>query len=282
MKKLTMLFTIVLSVLLIAGCSFGSGSGSGYGNSSSASSSSDQQQSSSSAAVSSSETNSASSAAASSSSASSSVNQNTGSENLGTLPRTLADIRTALKLGSGSHLPGKVSVPAGNYISAIAKNTATGYTVTFKQTNRPLRVNSPQLAGTATVLKFSATAVEAGKQISFHKYGASDGRSVSLGHGITGYADAGAGTAGISWNEGRWTLMALSPTADVQKGQALAKQVVDYLEINFLPVPHQYGIIQVYTDNRQDLAIWQDGRTVYQLTGTSSALSLLSATVSVR
>ncbi|WP_010632595.1 hypothetical protein [Sporolactobacillus vineae] len=286
MKKLTMLFTIVLSVLLIAGCSYGSGTESGY-SSAASSASSIQQQIGSSAAASSSETAGASSAAASSGSvSSSSVNQTTGAAKLGTLSRTLADIRIALKPRSGIHLPGKVSVHTGNYISAIAKNTSNGYTVTFKQTNRPLKVNAPQLAGAATVVKFSATVYqtrsEAGKQVSFHKYGKSDGSPVNLGHGLTGYADAGAGTAGISWNEGRWTLMALSPTSDTQKGQALAKQVVNYLESHSLPVPHQYGVIQVYTDSRQNYAFWQDGRTIYQLTGTASALNLLSTAVSVR
>lgn len=287
MKKMNLLFIGFLSTVLVSGCSYGPVNyGTGYGGSSSSSSPS----SSSSQPASNSNSSAASFSSVASSSgsaASSSMSQGSSSASVktGTLQQTLVDIQSALKPRTGVVLPHKIVVRTGKFISATAKNTATGYTVSFKQTNSPLKVNDPQLAGAPTVAKFIAaiypTTTEAGKQISFHKYGATDGRPVNLGHRITGYADAAAGTAGVSWNEGRWTLMALSPTSDAQKGQALAKQVVNYLEVYFLPVPHQYGIIQVYTDNRQDYALWQNGRTVYQLTGTSSAMNLLAATVSV-
>lgn len=269
MKKLSVILSVLFSAILITGCS--------------QSSSNDNQGSSSAAQQSSSSQADSSQTSSSASSNSGSPSSSTASIKTGTPEQVLKDVRTSLKNHNEVLLPRALTVEKGKYASATVNETSSGYTVSFKQTGQPVKINDSSLGSAQTLATFKSTTYasssEAAKQISFHKYGKSDGSSVNLGHKITGYADAGAGTAGISWNEGRWTLMALSPTSDAPKGIALAKKVVSYLEIHSLPIPHQYGTIQVYTDSRQNYVMWQEGKTIYELTGINDPLKLLSIAV---
>lgn len=204
----------------------------------------------------------------------------------GSFGQTLKEVRAALKTQAKIKLPQTIYASGDKSISALTQGTSSGYTVTFKQTARPVKINDRSLSGATTLATMKAVIyssdAQAQKQISFHQYGASDGQPVSLGYRITGYTSAGAGTAGISWNEGRWTLMALSPTSDLDKGKVLAKKIVAYLDTYLLPAPNRYGMIQVYTDNRQHLVMWQDGRTVYQLTDVTDPMNLVRIAVSVK
>ncbi|GGL49814.1 hypothetical protein [Sporolactobacillus putidus] len=273
MKKLSVLITVVLAVFLIAGCahyttgSYGSSSGAGK---SSASRNNEQ----------------SSKTSSSTADQKTQAGSGTASVNQGSFEQTQQEIRAALKTAANVKLPQLVPVSGGYDISAQAQGTSSGYTVTYKQTARPVKVNDPSLSQAETLVTLKAVTysndAEAGGQITFHQYGASDGQPVDLGHRITGYEAAGAGTAGVSWNEGRWTLMALSPTSDQEKGISLAKNIVAYLDTYLLPVPHQYGLIQVYTDNRKSQVMWQDGRTVYQLTDVTDPMSLVQIAVSVK
>jgi hypothetical protein len=262
--------------LIIAGCSQGAGENSkptGHTSSSQTESSSNAN-------------NEGSSSQDNSSGASNETTNNQTTAKTGTLQQTLKDIGTVLKDKGKLRLPQQVPVEKGKYISAIVKKLASGYTITFKQTNTPVAVNDKTLAHSKTLAVVHAqnyaSREEAAKQISYHKFGPTDGMAVDLGHNITGYADAGAGTAGISWNEGRWTLAALSPTTDADKGKQLARNSVAYLEQHTLPIPHQYGTIQVYTDNRQSMVRWQDGDMIFELTGINDPIILLKIAVSIK
>jgi hypothetical protein len=109
---------------------------------------------------------------------------------------------------------------------------------------------------------------------------------IDLGYGIAGYEDAGAGTQGITWNEGRWTIEVLSPLdKEVDgsgRGLATAKKIVDYLEKHRLPVPHKYGFIQVYTDGRSDYVSWQNNKKVNKIQGTYDNMKLIKALCKVK
>ncbi|MDF2910111.1 MAG: hypothetical protein K0Q56_992 [Sporolactobacillus laevolacticus] len=286
MKNLTVVVTLILTCILITGCSEDYQSQSpNYG--AKQSSSNNKSYSSSKAGNSSNGTSSNGSSIQSGNSSSSvgKVNSSASAVKTGSLQQVLRDTRSLLKSQNQVRLPQTLPVEKGKYISAIVKKDSPGYTVTFKQTNTPIQVNNKTLTKAKTVTIFKAigyaSSAETAKQITFHAYGKSDGQAVDLGYSITGYADAGAGTAGISWNEGRWTLMVLSPTADAENGKTLARKVVAYLERHTLPIPHQYGVIQLYTDNRQSMVRWQDGKTIYELSGIENPMSLLAATVSV-
>ncbi|MCQ2008388.1 hypothetical protein NOM01_00080 [Sporolactobacillus sp. STSJ-5] len=278
MKKLTFIAAFLLTVSLIAGCTQDTGDGSASVHQSSSS-----------------QADSSSSKASSSSSVQDNANSSTAtknkpekkqvSEKTGTLQKTIMDVKSLLKGQAQPLLPQKLPIENGSYISAVVKNQASGYTVTFKQTSTPLKVNDKRLSTAKTIAVITrhtySNEAQAAKQMTYHKYGSSDGEAVPLGHQITGYADAGAGTAGISWNEGRWTLASLSPTSESAKGEQLARSIVDYLEVHSLPVPHQYGRVQTYTDNRQSMIRWQDRSSIYELTG-NDPLALLAIAVSMK
>jgi opacity protein-like surface antigen len=205
---------------------------------------------------------------------------------LGSLNQTLQAIQKQLSDQKQLSLPSDVPIEVGKYHSAVVNEQASGYSVTFKQTNTPAAVNDPSLAHAKTIAAIRARTFQnkndAAKQISHNTFSASDGKAVDLGHGITGYADAGAGTAGISWNEGRWTLASLSPTSNAEEGVDLARELVAYLEQHSLPIPHQYGTVQVYTDKRQSSVRWQSGTTIFELTGAKTPLTLIKIACSIK
>lgn len=272
MKKISAVFCALLCVVLISGCSFG-GSDQGKKSSSSESSSSSQAASGSSAQ---SDQNTSSSGRSSDSSA----------ENDTSAADVLNEIRSRLQGHSNLRLPSSVPTADGKYLSAQVESSSDGYSVTFKQTNHPVKINDVSLKNAKTIATVKAVTYAsknaAQNQISYHKYGSTDGSSIDLGYHITGYADAGAGTAGISWNEGRWTLAVLSPTSDADKGTDLAKQIVKFLEKTALPAPQPYGTIQIYTDSRKDIVRWQNNKTIYTVSDTSNPTTLLSITSTVK
>ncbi|MCI1858244.1 MAG: hypothetical protein LKI80_08800 [Sporolactobacillus sp.] len=275
MKKISAIFCALLCVLLIGGCSFGGSQQNRQSHPSDHSSSAQAEQNSSSEADSSSSAD-----TPSASSTSSSAEKNASAADL------LAQIRGRLKGRDDLRLPRTVPVAGGHYLSAQVHSRTNGYTVTFKQTDRVRPLNDAALNQAETVVSIKAITYEnhaaAEKQLNYHKYSSSDGSPVDLGYHITGYRDAGAGTAGISWNEGRWSLAVLSPTADADKGVALAKQVVKKLETIALPAPQRYGRVQLYTDDNQDFVSWQNGKTIYTLTDTADSSTLLSIAATVK
>lgn len=296
MKKFSAIISILLLILLIAGCSQGTSTHNQDSASTPAQSASKHEKhsdknsntgSSSGSSVRSTQSSSESTQTVRTSSTSQSSSDDSASSSsveTGTLAQVLREIRTNLK--TSGRLPQNLTADPGKYFSATTQQSASGYTINFKQTNQPVKVNALSLTRSKTIATLKvihySSAAAAAKQFSFHKYGKEDGEPVNLGNTITGYQDAGAGTAGTSWNEGRWTLMALSPTEGAAKGVALAKNVVSFLQAHSLPVPHQYGVVQVYTDNRQNLIRWQDGRIIYQLSGISDPTRLLTAAVSMK
>lgn len=225
------------------------------------------------------------------SSGSGSVENSTGqtkTSNAQTPEQVIQNVRKQLKTTLVVKLPHALPLAAGKHLTALTTSAANSYTVTFFQTTKPVAINDPSLKkGTGVKIAVIAatgyaSSDQAENKIGFEKLDQSSGEPVNLGHKITGYADAGAGTAGVSWNEGRWLLMALSPTSQASQGRALAKQTVNFLETHTLPIPHQYGAVKVYTDNRENYVQWQDNRTVYTLNGIKTPADLLKAATSIK
>lgn len=227
-------------------------------------------------------------AAGSSSEKSNGGKSSTGESKVQTPEQVIQSVQKKLKTKLTVKLPHTLPLAAGKYLTALPTSAADSYTVTFFQTAKPVAINDPSLKkGTGTkiaVIKATGytSSSQAKSQIGFEKLDQSSGELVDLGHKITGYADAGAGTAGISWNEGRWLLMALSPTSQASQGRTLAKQTVNFLETHTLPIPHQYGAVKVYTDDRDSYVQWQENQTVYMLNGIKTPADLLKAATSVK
>ena len=92
-----------------------------------------------------------------------------------------------------------------------------------------------------------------------------DGKKVDLGHGITGYQDAGAGSLYTSWNEGRWAIITRSATQKSKENLTAAKDTVDFLEEHMMPVPKQYGQLHIDAEQKGSMAKWQKQTYVYTL-----------------
>ncbi|MBA9028242.1 hypothetical protein [Peribacillus huizhouensis] len=166
-------------------------------------------------------------------------------------------------------LPTDFFVTQGKYLTAIASSQQDVVTFEFYETERELAINDPnikktgQIIGHLVITKY-ATAEAASEEIDKTVF--TDGETVNLGHGITGYQDAGAGSLFTSWNEGRWAIIARSTTEKLEESLATAKETVEFLETNRIPIPKQYGHLHIDTEHKGSLAKWQKQNLVYTLT----------------
>ncbi|MFI8684902.1 hypothetical protein [Rossellomorea sp. NPDC077527] len=101
-----------------------------------------------------------------------------------------------------------------------------------------------------------------------------DQTNIDLGHGIKGLQEGAAGHEYLYWNEGRWLIKVNFPL-DPQYGidgydgaEEMAKNVVEYLETNYLPAPEDRGVITIngFKDHPATVVMWQKGKTVYTIT----------------
>ena len=166
-------------------------------------------------------------------------------------------------------LPTDFPVTEGKHLTAITSSEKDEVTYEFYETDQELPINDPnvkksgQFIGNLVITKYE-TAEAAGEEIIQTVF--ADGEPVDLGHGITGYQDGGAGSLFTSWNEGRWAITARSTTEKSEESLATAKETVEFLETNMLPIPKEYGHLHVDAEESGSLAKWQKQNIVYTLT----------------
>ncbi|MFC4619464.1 hypothetical protein ACFO4N_12150 [Camelliibacillus cellulosilyticus] len=177
--------------------------------------------------------------------------------------------------------PAHVPMSSHMFLTGTTKASPYHYDVHFIQTSKPTPINSPALnhvdpANDLGIVSgtYYANADQAAKQISIESFGANK-PNVDLGHGIKGLSDAGAGHSYLTWNEGRWQIQINSPLdsqyaykgVDGAAQKALGKKIVNFLENNRLPVPHQYGKITIDTwkNDHSTTIKWQEEKTIYQI-----------------
>lgn len=180
-----------------------------------------------------------------------------------------ADFQSVIPSDWDIKLPTAFPVTKGKYVTAITSSKQNKVTFTFYNTDKQLEVNDPQikkigqLVGQLVLTKY-ATEKTASEEIDKTVF--TDGEAVDLGHGITGYQDAGAGSLFTSWNEGRWAIIARSTTEKPEESLATAKETVEFLETNMIPIPKQYGHLHLDSNHKGSLATWQKQNVVYTLT----------------
>ena len=166
-------------------------------------------------------------------------------------------------------LPTDFPVTEGKHLTAITSSQQDVVTFDFYETDSELAINDPnikktgQFVGHLEIVKY-ATEEAASEEIDKTVY--TEGEAVNLGHGITGYQDGGAGSLFTSWNEGRWAITARSTTEKSEESLATAKETVEFLETNKMPIPKQYGHLHVDAEHSGSLAKWQKQNFVYTLT----------------
>jgi len=166
-------------------------------------------------------------------------------------------------------MPTDFPVSEGSFLTAITKTDNDVITFNFYETSEKLAINDKAIEqdgtyiGQVTITKYDSKEL-AGEEIDQTVF--DSGQAVDLGYGITGYQDAGAGSLFTSWNEGRWAMIARSLTEKAEESLALAKETVEFLETNMLPVPKDYGYLHVDAEQTGTMAKWQKEEYLFAMT----------------
>lgn len=183
----------------------------------------------------------------------------------------LEAIENELYTDAPIHLPKQLPMKEGKHLSATTSSEAGTYAVVFYESDEPIPINNQQLTnGTSSAEKIAQLTVqqypsqkEADDQIVHQTFSEQGGQEVDLGYDITGYQDAGAGSVYTGWNEGQWALAVHARTSNSEQGTELAKEAVEFLEKNSLPVPNPHGYAHLDSERETNRILWQDGTTVY-------------------
>lgn len=178
--------------------------------------------------------------------------------------------------------PDPVTISGGKNIGITATEAEGVLTVNYYVVNEDTPFNDPALNGQTIVAQYKRQnyASNAEAQSAVGQNFDPNGRQVDLGHKITGYQTAGAGSSFIVWKEGNWSLGVQANNLEQEDPLPLAKQVVEYLEGAFLPVPHAAGQISLRVaagDSQSNRVVWQDNQTVHTIMNGDSMSSLKMA-----
>src|SRR5690606_22313549 len=160
-------------------------------------------------------------------------------------------------------------VTKGSYLTAITSTDNDVLTFNFYETPSKLAINDKTIEqegtyiGQLTITEYNTKEL-ASEEIDQTVF--DSGQAVDLGYGITGYQDAGAGSLFTSWNEGRWAIIARSLTEKAEESLNTAKETVEFLETNMLPVPKDYGTLHVDAEQTGTMAKWQKENYLYTMT----------------
>lgn len=188
-------------------------------------------------------------------------------------------------------LPKTLKVTNNKHLTAKTSSDKDQYTVMFIETDEPRPINNEAVkdeeANVATLkaTKFE-TAEKASEQINYEDHAAVGGKEVDLGHGIKGYSEGAAGSLYIGWNEGRWSIAVRGFTEQGAEVEEKAKEVVEYLEKNMLPAPHDIGaaMLDVTNNNKESLQriSWQEDDVVYEIETSRNDIAALEIAVSIQ
>lgn len=185
-------------------------------------------------------------------------------------------------------LPTNVPVSKGYYLTAQTKKIKNGEVITYYEAKKKVRVNSAALAKTPKKvivklqIKNYSTPSKANDQIGYTKFTKKSGQKQKLSTSINAYQDAGAGQLYTSWNEGRWALTTHSYTNKQDQGVALAKTTVAYLDKKSLPIPKQYGAIQLDAVGKNHRLVLQRDQQIIQLSSVQKPMTLLQIATSMK
>ncbi|TYS45852.1 hypothetical protein [Bacillus infantis] len=221
--------------------------------------------------------------------------ENSHSGSTQTTDDVIGSVKEQLKM-ENAILPSSFSLKEGSHLSAsIEEDKTDSYQVTFYQTNEVVPVNDPLLtpdgdAPVVAVFKAHIKTAADNDQELFPPMSVDDEipaeMAIDLGHDIKGMGEGAAGHKYLSWKEGNWILQISSVSEDQMDDQAVARQMVDYLESHYLPAPHDDGRIKVHyrqggNEVENDI-YWEDGERIYELETKKVPLEALEMAVSTK
>lgn len=203
----------------------------------------------------------------------------------------IASIKKELNTKLPVLLPSQLPIKEGNYLTATTKIEKNKYTIVFYETKKKTPINDTSLKKNSleklilakySVVKYNSLE-KANEVIGFEDFSKAGGQKMNLGHNILGYQDAGAGALWTSWNEGRWALATHTRTTKPELGLALAKQAVDFLEKNTLPIPKPNGSIRLDAiKSTENNVKWQNNNIVYSIEKVKNPLDALKIATSMK
>ncbi|MFJ7669175.1 hypothetical protein ACIQXI_19050 [Lysinibacillus sp. NPDC097195] len=200
-----------------------------------------------------------------------------------TQAEALNTIKEQLGTDLAIDLPNNLPLSKGAFLTATTTATDKQAEILFLESKDYIAVNDAKLknASAATTIakltvKLYDSIDEASKQVAYEDYSKNGGQQVAIGHNLTGYQDAGAGSLWTGWNEGRWALATRTRTDNSAAGVDLAKQAVEYLESHTLPIPHENGMVHLDVYQSGNLIVWQDGKLVYTLDSIKDPMQALA------
>lgn len=171
-------------------------------------------------------------------------------------------------------LPTDVEISDDNHLSAMVASDSNYYEVAYYETAEKLPVNDALLTNEEPILLVKGTAYdskeEANEQIGYQEI--QEGTpEIDLGHEIIGYQDAGAGSVFVTWHEGRWSFTTRSRNDEIGSsvGQELSAEIVEKLENQTLPIPHENGAGLFSSEENSEVETnrlaWQAEKVVYEV-----------------
>lgn len=215
----------------------------------------------------------------------------TETQQASTPEEVIIETENRLNTGVPVKLPISLPISTGYHLSAKIYTAQNQYSVTFIETKHPLPIDSEELEnseGDLATLKATryATPELAAKQIEHQNYAINGAKEVDLGFYQKGYRDAGAGSQFLGWNEGRWSLDMRALTEQGEGIVTEAKNVVEYLEKNTLPIPREWGAakfdVSDTNENHSNHIAWQEDAIVYEIETSKSMMYSLQIAVSIQ
>lgn len=202
--------------------------------------------------------------------------------------------RAALDTKMPVMLPTDVPTGEGCYLTSATVSQAQSYHVNFYAVKQATAVNAKDATQGEPIVEVSG-AEEKSEEDLQDIFSAcqmvnptNSAGTVDLGHGIEGYMDAGLGHAYLTWYEGTWCMVMDGPNDPANRNpkypdqEVFAKQIVEYLDTNKLPVSRDLGLIFMNLwGDLETVVSWQDGMNVYQVMG-KDPMTVLQVAVAMK
>ncbi|MDT2736942.1 hypothetical protein P7H00_07360 [Enterococcus pseudoavium] len=178
--------------------------------------------------------------------------------------------------------PDPIMIDGGKPVGIMASEEQGILTVHYYQVTEETPFNDPTLQDQTPIAEFQRETFDS-KTSAQEQVGQTydpNGQQVDLGHNLTGYQTAGAGSSFLNWKEGNWSLAVRANNLEQENPVPLAKQAVEYLETAFLPVPRDAGQISLQvtsSDYQSNRVVWQNEQQVYTIMNRDSMNSLKMA-----
>lgn len=212
-----------------------------------------------------------------------SVTETESSETTASNEETQADAMTQLQMNFPTiSFPTNVPHTQGKVVNVASSGDENQLSVLYYDMSRSMILNKQELNYETPIAGFQQSIYpsETEAKIAVELRVDMSGQPVDLGYNITGYQQGAAGSSYVAWKEGNWNLLVRANNLEQQDPVAMAKQVVEYLEVAMLPAPQHIGQITIDMGGsgyETNLVTWQVNNVVYTINHQDAMAALQTA-----